>query len=698
MSRISWFNSGGGSLYLVNPKTSTVNQLDTLGNVLDELQHDLLSDPVDVCLSCKKERKQEIFVLDAASKAIIVFQAIFSTGVEEDEQHSYVRTFTGPFKNPTSITCTTERLLVLDSGDIHVFTFRGVFIRTFFCESEPQGEETKSIDNYSGCISACEEYGQIAVADIRKNKIHVYDLDGNFLRSWGRFGKRTGEFNQPNGLAYDSSSELIIIADTGNCRLQAFDVRNLGTLVWTLEMDPNFKPWDVAAPGRNSNNTDFIYVSDESRLKRVSKTGLSFRSPPDEEESDEDSITSDSVSFLSEKLDKTDPKNRLDRKLGEGHTEEMADGELSSCEDDENLSKQVNQSHSSTRLNKKNSLDKTSRAKNSSGNVRSDKDTRSLQDELKDLCFEEENLQEQVKMMIREETVLKTELSTLEGLARENQAHFAVANLPAHLYDSDLQQAIVNTLNTADAVHSCTDALALEEKLIELGILENNMRISLPNLEESLTREKSQIYKLEQKYENLMESFQDIPRRDRIGDDDIREELVQIRAKQRELEGKIAQIKANHKSIMMEGSAKKQDLYKSLDSIKELLETGRQNARDWEMRQAEMESKKQSLQILLRDLEIKAKAAGIKDKTVSFRKVFNKYDVDNSGTLSADELVQAFLDLQKLAPQPAASKILPHLTKETVREYILLGDSDLNKQGLLDFEGFVAAFNELTTT
>lgn len=53
-------------------------------------------------------------------------------------------------------------------------------------------------------------------------RVLKFDKDGKFLRSWGRFGKDTGEFDQPHALAMDSKGRLFV-ADRGNNRIQIFD-------------------------------------------------------------------------------------------------------------------------------------------------------------------------------------------------------------------------------------------------------------------------------------------------------------------------------------------------------------------------------------------------------------------------------------------------------------------------------------------
>ena len=53
-------------------------------------------------------------------------------------------------------------------------------------------------------------------------RVLKFDKSGKFIKSWGRFGKGTGEFDQPHALAMDSKGRLFV-ADRGNNRIQIFD-------------------------------------------------------------------------------------------------------------------------------------------------------------------------------------------------------------------------------------------------------------------------------------------------------------------------------------------------------------------------------------------------------------------------------------------------------------------------------------------
>ncbi len=62
--------------------------------------------------------------------------------------------------------------------------------------------------------------GLIVVADSGNHRIQLFDNTGQYLRSWGSFGSEPGQFNEPWGLAVDDAH--VYVADTWNHRVQVF--------------------------------------------------------------------------------------------------------------------------------------------------------------------------------------------------------------------------------------------------------------------------------------------------------------------------------------------------------------------------------------------------------------------------------------------------------------------------------------------
>jgi len=73
--------------------------------------------------------------------------------------------------------------------------------------------------------------GRILVADSGNHRVQAFDSLGNFLSEFGAYGSGDGQFNDPQGLAVDPSGRVIVV-DRGNSRLVvlSFDGQTLGYL------------------------------------------------------------------------------------------------------------------------------------------------------------------------------------------------------------------------------------------------------------------------------------------------------------------------------------------------------------------------------------------------------------------------------------------------------------------------------------
>ena len=63
---------------------------------------------------------------------------------------------------------------------------------------------------------ALDQEGNVYVADTVNNRIQVFSSNGTFISKWGEYGTVNGSFNSPEGIAVDSSSGNVYVADTGN--------------------------------------------------------------------------------------------------------------------------------------------------------------------------------------------------------------------------------------------------------------------------------------------------------------------------------------------------------------------------------------------------------------------------------------------------------------------------------------------------
>ncbi|MCX6356248.1 MAG: glycosyltransferase family 39 protein, partial [Candidatus Aureabacteria bacterium] len=69
---------------------------------------------------------------------------------------------------------------------------------------------------------ACDDQGNVYVADFRNYRIQKLDRNGLFVTSWGGRGDGRGQFNDPCGVAVGKDGK-VCVADTFNGRVQVFD-------------------------------------------------------------------------------------------------------------------------------------------------------------------------------------------------------------------------------------------------------------------------------------------------------------------------------------------------------------------------------------------------------------------------------------------------------------------------------------------
>ncbi len=165
-----------------------------------------------------------IYVADSASNAV---RSYFSTG---EARYTLVRPGTGSdnFQFPSCVVVgyfnshqyRSGRLFIGDQGRgmIHVFDLSGTYIRSF-------GEPTSAFsENSSGKFArlqslALNTSGQLYAVDDYLNLIEVFNAwDGTFLYSFGQFGTGPGDLNLPLDILWNADG-TILVSNAGNQRL-----------------------------------------------------------------------------------------------------------------------------------------------------------------------------------------------------------------------------------------------------------------------------------------------------------------------------------------------------------------------------------------------------------------------------------------------------------------------------------------------
>ena len=119
------------------------------------------------------------------------------------------------------IIITSSLLVILSKNPIHSVLF---LILVF----DLNGKLMKEFPVNQNLSDTSEPYGVfvyddlIFVSDVGDSSVKIFDLDGNFVKQFGQYGDRYGEFNRPNLAITDGNR--IFVSDAFNYRIQIFDI------------------------------------------------------------------------------------------------------------------------------------------------------------------------------------------------------------------------------------------------------------------------------------------------------------------------------------------------------------------------------------------------------------------------------------------------------------------------------------------
>ena len=112
-----------------------------------------------------------------------------------------------------------------------------------------------AIDNENGWLYVTDADDEEDVM----GRVQKFDLDGNFLLSWGEWGTLAGQFDSPQGVAVDSSGD-VFVADRDNNRIQKFD--SDGNYIISFGTTELNQPRNVHVDA-----DDYVYVASSENTK-----------------------------------------------------------------------------------------------------------------------------------------------------------------------------------------------------------------------------------------------------------------------------------------------------------------------------------------------------------------------------------------------------------------------------------------------
>ncbi len=121
-------------------------------------------------------------------------------------------------------------------------------------------------------IAVDTKTGNVYVADTDNHRIQVFTSTGGYIMKWGSYGSGNGQFSYPSGVSVDGSGN-VYVADTSNNRIQVFTSTGGFITKWGSRGSGNgefYGPYGVSVDGSGN-----VYVADygNDRIQKFSSTG-----------------------------------------------------------------------------------------------------------------------------------------------------------------------------------------------------------------------------------------------------------------------------------------------------------------------------------------------------------------------------------------------------------------------------------------
>jgi tripartite motif-containing protein 71 len=114
--------------------------------------------------------------------------------------------------------------------------------------------------------------GNVYALDGESYRVQKFSADGTFLLQWGRQGTRPGEFETATGLAVDPAG-FVYVGDLELQRIQKFDLQGVFLEDWPIEVQPTRYGVEIVRLSLD-NEGHLLVLSDGDRLSKWSSDGV----------------------------------------------------------------------------------------------------------------------------------------------------------------------------------------------------------------------------------------------------------------------------------------------------------------------------------------------------------------------------------------------------------------------------------------
>jgi DNA-binding beta-propeller fold protein YncE len=188
-SKVYICDTGIGGLVLINPSDKSFEYFIPSGKGKLQLP-----------LNASVDENGNLFVADANRRQIVVF----------NNELNYVSEFgeaTETFK-PTDVNVTGDKVFVVSVKDQKIFVYEKNTWKKL--NSFPSAEEGEDGYLYQPTNIVVDD-NFVYVSDLGDNKVKVFSVGGEYIRSVGGYGAYAGQLMRPKGVAVDKESNLYIV-------------------------------------------------------------------------------------------------------------------------------------------------------------------------------------------------------------------------------------------------------------------------------------------------------------------------------------------------------------------------------------------------------------------------------------------------------------------------------------------------------